>query len=207
MAFFPTKEEAQGFVTIGAIADWVGLNVLVIPASERQTGPLRQHAPQSGNAPTSSNQGSCQSRENHRNRWPGTTLCTSGSCANCVGLANCGSAFVWRKETEDGTHLRPRRRILVHIRGRRTHYCLVSQLRRDHAQTTRRRGNADERAIIGFEREGGHPTRLPLRRLRCLIVSPLTCLNRTALGWRKRSLVQPIFRHGFIVGCVSVWRV
>ena len=40
MAFFPTEEEAQGFVTIEAIADWVGLNVLVIPAIERQTGPF-----------------------------------------------------------------------------------------------------------------------------------------------------------------------
>ena len=38
MAFFPTEEEAQGFVTIEAIADRVGLNVLVIPAIEKQTG-------------------------------------------------------------------------------------------------------------------------------------------------------------------------
>ena len=37
LASFPTEEEAQGFVTIEAIADWVGLNVLVIPAIERQT--------------------------------------------------------------------------------------------------------------------------------------------------------------------------
>ena len=37
-AFFPTEEEAQGFATIEAIADWVGLNVLVIPAIEKQTG-------------------------------------------------------------------------------------------------------------------------------------------------------------------------
>ena len=180
---------------------------------------LRQHAPQSGNAPTSHNQGSCQGRENHRNRWPGTTPCTSGSCANWVGLARYlseverlggyrsvrspnrlgsdttvsesgGSAFVWGKEIEDGTHPRPRRRSRVHTRGRWTHYRLVSQIRRDRA----------------------------LRRLRCfhalraekppeLIVSPLTCLSRTALGWRKRFLVQPILRHGFIGGGFSVWRV
>ena len=38
MAFFPTGEEAQGVVTIEAIGDRVGLNVLVIPAIERQTG-------------------------------------------------------------------------------------------------------------------------------------------------------------------------
>ena len=38
MAFFPTEEEAQGFVTIEAIAIWVGLNVLVIPAIEKHTG-------------------------------------------------------------------------------------------------------------------------------------------------------------------------
>ena len=40
MAFFPTEEEAEGFVTIDAIVDWVGLGVLVIPAIERQTGPF-----------------------------------------------------------------------------------------------------------------------------------------------------------------------
>ena len=40
MAFFPTEEEAQGFVTIDAIAELVGLNVLVIPTIERQTGPF-----------------------------------------------------------------------------------------------------------------------------------------------------------------------
>ena len=40
MAFFPTEEEAQGFETIDAIADWVGLNVLVILAIEKQTGPF-----------------------------------------------------------------------------------------------------------------------------------------------------------------------
>ena len=77
-----------------------------------------------------------------------------------------GSPFVWCKEIEDGTHLRPRRRIRVHTRGRWTHYSLVSQLRRDHARTTRRRRNADERAIIGIEREGGHPTGFTSRRLR-----------------------------------------
>ena len=38
MAFFPTEEEAQQFVTIEAIAMWVGLNVLVIPAIEKHTG-------------------------------------------------------------------------------------------------------------------------------------------------------------------------
>ena len=76
-----------------------------------------------------------------------------------------GSAFVRGKETEDGTHPRPRRRIRVHTRRRWTHYRLVSQLRRDHARSTRRRGNADERAVIGIVREGGHPTGVPLRRL------------------------------------------
>ena len=75
MAFFSTEEEAQACATIEAIADWVGLNVLVIPAIEKQTGALREHAPQSGNAPTNRNQGSCQSREDHRNRWPRTTPC------------------------------------------------------------------------------------------------------------------------------------
>ena len=92
------------------------------------------------------------------------------------------------KEIEDGTHPRPRRRIRVHTRGRWRHYRLVSQLRRDHARTNRRRGNADERAIIGVEREGGHPTGFSLRRLRRfhalraenhqrLIVPPHTCLS------------------------------
>ena len=56
---------------------------------------LRKHAPQSGNAPTSHYQGSCQSRENHRNRWPGTTPCPSRSCANWVGLARYSSQIEW----------------------------------------------------------------------------------------------------------------
>ena len=58
----------------------------------------------------------------------------------------------------------------------------------------------------------------PLRRYRSfshltrgrppeLIISPFTCLSWTALGWRKKSLVQPIFRLGFTVGEFSVWRV
>ena len=38
MAFFPTEEEAQGFVTMEAMAIWVGLNVLDIPAIEKHTG-------------------------------------------------------------------------------------------------------------------------------------------------------------------------
>ena len=147
---------------------------------------LCQHAQQSGNAPTSRDQRSCQSHENHRNRWPGTTPCPSGSCANWVGLAHYssqkewklgqlggyrsvrnlkrpgsdttisesgGGAFVCGKETEDGTHPRSRRRIRVHTRRCWTHYHLVSQLRRDHARTTRRRGNSNERATIGLERE------------------------------------------------------
>ena len=38
MTFFPTEEEAQGFGTIETIASWVGLNMLVVPAIERQTG-------------------------------------------------------------------------------------------------------------------------------------------------------------------------
>ena len=74
-----------------------------------------------------------------------------------------------------------------------------------------------EQFIVGVDREGGRPTGFSLRRLRRfdalraenppeLIVSPLTCLSRTALGWRKKSLVQPIFRLGFIVGGFSVWR-
>ena len=208
---------------------------------------LRQHAPQSGNAPTSRYHGRCQSRENHGNRWPGTTLGPSGSCAIWVGLARYssqvewklgqlggyrsvgspkrsgsdttisesgGSAFVWCKEIEDGAHPRPRQRIRVHTRGRWTHYRLVSQLRRDHARTTRRKGNADERTIIGFEREGGHPTRLTLSRLRCLHAlraenhqSPSFHRLPASAGRRKRSLVQPIFRHCFIVGGFSVWRV
>ena len=37
MSLFPTEEEAQGFVTIEAVAIWVGLNVLIIPAIEKHT--------------------------------------------------------------------------------------------------------------------------------------------------------------------------
>ena len=40
MAFIPTEEEAQGFVTIEATANLVGFNVLIIPAIEKQTGPF-----------------------------------------------------------------------------------------------------------------------------------------------------------------------
>ena len=73
--YFPTEEEAQGFVTIDAIADWVSLNVLVIPDNRKTDWSFRKHTPQSGTAPTSHYQGSCQSRER-------TTLCPSRSCAN-----------------------------------------------------------------------------------------------------------------------------
>ena len=61
---------------------------------------------------------------------------------------------------------RPRRRIRVRTRRCWTHHRLVSQLRRNHARTTRRRGNADKRAIIGIERESDRPTGFPLRRFR-----------------------------------------
>ena len=55
---------------------------------------LREHAPQSGNAPTSRNQGSCQSREDHRNRWPGTTPCPSGSCITRCKLSGNWASWV-----------------------------------------------------------------------------------------------------------------
>ena len=199
--------------------------------------------------PPSRDQGSCQSRENHRNRWPGTTLCPSGSCANWVGLAyyssqverklgqlggyrsvrspkrsggdttiseSGGSVFVWGKEIEEGTHPRPRRRIRVHTRGRRTDHRLVSQLRRDHARTTRRRRNANERAIICIEREGCHPTGFPLRRLRRFHTlraenhqsssfHRLLASARRLLAGKRDSWSNQFSRHGFIV--VSVWRV
>ena len=67
----------------------------------------------------------------------------------------------------------------------------------------------DKRAITGIERESdrsiGFSLRSRFHTLRPgkqpeLIVSPLTSLSRTALGWRKKSLVQP-------VGTFSVWHV
>ena len=157
---------------------------------------LRQHAPQSGNAPTSRDQGVAKITETDGQErllapveaaqiglvWRITRRKLSGNWASWMDIdpfevpsdhgcdtttsESGGSAFVWVKKIEDGTHHRPRRRIRVHTRGRWTHYRLVSQLRCDHARTTRRRGNADERAIIGIEREGGHPTGFPSRRLR-----------------------------------------
>ena len=197
MAFFLTEEEAQGFVTIDAIADWVGLNVLVI-RNRKTDWSLRKHAPQSGNAPTSQFREAVKvakiTETDGQERllapveaaqiglvWRSTPRKLSGNLASWVVIdpfevpsdqgattqsVSGGGAFVCGKEIEDGTHPRPRRRIRVHTRRCWTHYRLVSQLRRDHARTTRRRGNADKRAIIGIERESDRPTGFPSRRFR-----------------------------------------
>ena len=48
---------------------------------------FREHAPQSGYAPTNRNQGSCQSREDHRSRRPRTTPCSVEAAQ--IGLVWC----------------------------------------------------------------------------------------------------------------------
>ena len=143
----------------------------------------------------------------HNRSWSDTTISESS-----------GGAFVCGKEAEDGTHPRPRRRIRVHTCRCWTHYRSVSQLRRNHARTTRRRGNADERAIIGIERESDRPTGFPLRRFRRF--HTLRAENnqsssfhrlppsagRLLVGERNPWSNQLIIKLGFTVGEFSVWR-
>ena len=219
-------------MTIDAIADWVGLNVLVIPAIERQTGPFanmlrnlamlppvisREAVKVSKITETDGQERLLAPVEAAQNRLdPFAVPIDQGATPQSVRVAEAPS-FVPKKlkmahilDQGDESEFTTRRCW--------THYRLVSQLRRNYAQTTRRRGNADERAIIGIERESDRPTGFPLRRFlrfhtlraennQSSSFSPLTSLSQTALCWRKKSLVQPIIKLGCIVGEFSVWRV
>ena len=116
-------------------------------------------------------------RSIRRHRWSGNPSKESG-----------GNAHVKRKEIEDGARFRPGRRIRVHSRGRWTHQQVVPQFCRDNAWPTRRRGNTDERTIIGVKRQGGCSTGFSVRGFRCLHAlrsedlqsTPLHCLLASA---------------------------
>ena len=112
----------------------------------------------------------------------------TGGAATHSSKESGGNAYVKRKEVEDGARFRPGRRIRVYSRGRWTHQQVVPQFCRDNAWPTRRRGNADERTIIGVKREGGCSTGFSVRGFRCLHAlrsedlqsSPLHCLLASA---------------------------
>ena len=169
-AEFPSS--SFGVVTTDAIADWVGLNVVVIPAIEKQTGPFASMPRNLALLPPVIIREAVKVAK--ITETGGQERLLAPVEAAQIGLVwritrrklSGGGVFVCGKEIEDGTHLRPRRRIRVHTRRCWTHYRLVSQLRRNHARTTRRRGNADKRAIIGIERESDRSTGFSLRRFR-----------------------------------------
>ena len=212
---------------------------------------LCQHAPQSGNAPTSRNQRSCQSHESHRNRWPGTTPCPvevaqiglvwritrrklSGNWASWVvvdpfEISSYQGATPLSVRVAEAPSFVAKKLKMAHIldQGGESEFTLADAQHitvwfHNYVAITRGQPDAEEtptneqlsalnvRVIVQL----GSPfadfaifTPHARKTTRAHRFTLITCLSKTALGWRKKSLVQPIFTLGFIVGGSTVWRV
>ena len=189
MAFYPTEEEAARFRDHRCYRRLGWFECAGHSRSRKTDWSLRKHAPQSGNAPTSHYQGSCQSRENHRNRWPGTTPCSSGSFANWVyssqvqwKLGSWVDFDPFKVPSDQGATPQSvrvaeapsfvtKKLKMAHIldQGDESEFTLADAGHITvwfHNFVAITHGQPDERAIIGIERESDRPTGFPLRRFR-----------------------------------------